>query len=80
MSDGYIDGPRQDTGPLKIGQDWPGYFMRGDEAIGTATVLRAISDKLENPAMRQYAAKFLRTLAAQLDECAVKPEPAESAA
>jgi hypothetical protein len=30
---------RVDTGVLQIGEDWPGYFMRGDFAIPLATSL-----------------------------------------
>lgn len=27
---------RMDTGPVQFGQDWPGFFIRGDEAMGLA--------------------------------------------
>jgi hypothetical protein len=29
------------TGPLKIGDDWPGVFIRGDEALGYVSAIRA---------------------------------------
>jgi hypothetical protein len=35
-------GPRIETGPLKIGDDWTGIFIRGDEAIGIASTLKLI--------------------------------------
>jgi hypothetical protein len=27
---------RAETGPLQFGEDWPGVFIRGDEALGLA--------------------------------------------
>ena len=37
---------RAETEPLAFGNDWPGVFIRGDDALGYATALRA--SKLEN--------------------------------
>ncbi len=31
---------RVESGPLQINDDWPGYFMRGDTAFGTAVSIR----------------------------------------
>jgi len=33
------NGGRMETGPLQFGDDWPGVFIRGDEAIGFANIL-----------------------------------------
>lgn len=34
-------GKRVETGALQIGDDWPGLFIRGDEAIGLAANIDA---------------------------------------
>jgi len=34
---------RLDTGPLKPEGDWPGLFIRGDEAIGFAQLLHHVN-------------------------------------
>lgn len=56
-------GVRIGTGPLRIDDDWLGFFFRGDEAAGVATMLRGIA---ENPTM-EYAPQYLRGLAVLLD-------------
>jgi hypothetical protein len=33
---------RLDSGPLKVGNDWPGVFIRGDEAMGFVTILKSV--------------------------------------
>lgn len=35
-------GKRLETGPVKIGNDWTGIFMRGDNALATALYLREL--------------------------------------
>ena len=35
-----LDGPGLETGPVQIGEDWPGIFIRGDDAGGAASMLR----------------------------------------
>lgn len=42
--------PRAETGPLRFGDDWNGVFIRGDNAMHYARVLRGI---LENPELLQ---------------------------
>lgn len=44
-------GQRICTGPLRIGADWPGIFIRGDEALGLADKLEAL-DRLSAPTRR----------------------------
>jgi hypothetical protein len=34
--------PRVETGPLKFGDDWTGVFIRGDDAMFTADMLRRL--------------------------------------
>jgi hypothetical protein len=63
---------RQESGPLKIGDDWPGIFMRGDDALSTANTLRTIADHIEDPAVREGAVTFLKELADALYECRVE--------
>lgn len=36
--------PRLETGPLKAGTDWPGFFLRGDEALGLRHSLKTFID------------------------------------
>ena len=38
-----VDG-RMETGPLKINEDWCGYFMRGDNAVGLAIDAQEVED------------------------------------
>lgn len=35
---------RVETGPLQIGEDWPGVFLRGDDAMAHAAAMRAALD------------------------------------
>lgn len=47
---------RVETGPVKIGDDWTGVFIRGDEAIHYAFMLEALKDayvKAEAPSQLQ---------------------------
>jgi hypothetical protein len=47
---------RIETGTLKIGDDWPGVFVRGDEALGFASALKA--SKLQNGIVDELIALF----------------------
>ena len=38
---------RVETGPVQIGEDWPGLFIRGDTAFGLAMSLKAVLAYLE---------------------------------
>lgn len=60
---------RYTTGPLKPdGEEWTGYFFRGDEALGTANTLRMIAKS--NPEMT--GGNFLIKLASELETCREK--------
>lgn len=39
---GIASGERPETGPMCFEGDWPGVFIRGDNAYSYATVLRAV--------------------------------------
>lgn len=62
---------RLETGTLKIGNDWPGYFMRGDAAIGEANILKMLAGAIErgDSAVIKAAPEYLRRLAADLESC-----------
>ncbi len=62
------DARRISSGPLRIDADWPGYFMRGDEARALAGNLRGIADTIENIP----AARFLRRVADDFEKCIVE--------
>jgi hypothetical protein len=40
MIDGQGTGTRPETGPMAFDGDWPGVFIRGDNAYGYITVLK----------------------------------------
>ena len=41
---GNLTGARIGTGPLQIGDDWPGVFIRGDDALGYVSAFRLLRD------------------------------------
>jgi hypothetical protein len=60
--------PRLETGPLKIGNDWTGYFFRGDEAMSLAGQLQALADCMDrgDECVVPVIPKRLREIAAEL--------------
>jgi len=40
---------RLETGPLQMGTDWPGVFLRGDEALAMADNLEMMADHFSIP-------------------------------
>jgi hypothetical protein len=40
------EGPRIETGPVQIGKDWPGVFIRGDVALYNGILIESISKLL----------------------------------
>lgn len=63
--------PRVETGPVQFGDDWPGAFIRGDNAMYYAMTLREILDDPEiakhfRPIDQQAV---LRGLAGVLESC-----------
>lgn len=58
---------RMETGQVQFGDDWPGIFLRGDNAIGIAIVLKGIADMLPN--LDPVSAAQLRATALVLTAC-----------
>jgi len=44
------DGKRVETGPLQVGDDWPGMFIRGDNAAGMVNMLLYLAEQALNSA------------------------------
>lgn len=71
--------PRVETGPTQFGDDWPGVFIRGDNAlIGTLPALRNTLTHLQNtkqwatyPLQIMIAESELKGLIELLESCAV---------
>ena len=40
------DGERVETGAVQFGDDWPGLFIRGDEAVDVSLQIKAVIDFL----------------------------------
>ena len=62
------------TGPLKFGDDWPGVFIRGDDALGYAGTLRLLfagAEKRAAELSEDDIAAWVRVeeLAALLESC-----------
>lgn len=63
---------RVDTGALKIGSDWAGFFMRGDEARACASNLRLMAAALDggiNRPVIHATPVYLRQMADKLESC-----------
>ena len=65
---------RIETGPLKFPDDWPGVFIRGDEALGYAGELRVLLAGVEKRAAKlpqdEGSARVrIEQLAALLESC-----------
>ena len=58
------DGPRMETGPVQFGDDWPGVFFRGDEALALAMCLGQ-----EVPRLSPLGAAYLNRLTTTLQSC-----------
>jgi hypothetical protein len=67
---------RVETGVVQFGADWPGVFIRGDEALALAGVIDNLARYLPTNAIDAQAMaapqKFLRGLAEQLRSCHVE--------
>ncbi len=65
---------RVETGPIQFGDDWPGVFIRGDNALQYAMVLeqavQCVSKKDQHEFMLQIM--VLRGLVETLKSCMVK--------
>jgi hypothetical protein len=70
---------RVETGPLMFGDDWPGMFLRGDDALGYALYLDQAANRLEKAdELGWMDAMFLRQFAELLRESRVNRPATES--
>jgi hypothetical protein len=57
---------RVETGVVQSGDDWPGYFLRGDTAMYVANVLAAIplpqGDEVGDKIARHFMQNFIEAL------------------
>lgn len=53
---------RVETGPLQFGDDWPGVFIRGDNAFGYRMALQAVLSGRADPITRRMASGLLAVL------------------
>lgn len=62
--EGEAGGKRTETGPLKIGDDWTGYFLRGDTAMGVSITLEHMARMTEplSPLQRSWCAEWAKRL------------------
>ena len=58
---------RAESGPMQFGEDWPGLFLRGDDAFGLAMMIKT---HLEAPG--PITELGLRAYAAKLESCDVR--------
>jgi len=56
------------TGPMRFRGDWPGIFVRGDEALGMARILHVI---VATPGLAPHFVIFLKEIAELLASCEV---------
>jgi hypothetical protein len=57
---------RAETGPMQFGDDWPGLFLRGDDAFSYGTMLSLILKAKEGEPLGGYTKKNLEEFSVQL--------------
>jgi len=62
---------RPETGPMQFGDDWPGVFIRGDNAMYMAMMLRAVLDGAKLDPISLAAVEQLHSL---LSGCRETPD------
>lgn len=70
--DDQIGSGRNVTGPLQIGNDWPGTFFRGDDSGGICDRLRGIARQIATGSCHPAYAKYLNELADTFSRCQIK--------
>ena len=53
---------RIETGPLQIGDDWPGYFIRGDNALALYLIIQDVLSSEDNAIARAQLESFAKDL------------------
>lgn len=67
-------GNRIETGPVQFGEDWPGVFIRGDNAMGFAAALRMhimLVEKFKSDGS-PLTLSVMRSLLTLLESCNVR--------
>ncbi len=63
---------RVESGPIQFGDDWPGIFLRGDEASAMSFYLLSAIERLEkNETLDPLTIMYLKGLAKTLSDCRV---------
>lgn len=63
---------RVESGPIQFGDDWPGIFLRGDDANAMSFYLLSAIERLEkNETLDPLTMMYLKGLAETLGECRV---------
>ena len=62
---------RPETGPMQFGDDWPGVFVRGDDALGYASAVRRAVETLAEVDSSSVDVSRLAKLAELLGSCRV---------
>jgi hypothetical protein len=67
---------RVETGAVQFGDDWPGIFIRGDNAMYYAHLLNSIIDRLgKGVPMEEWDALALQSIRDTLRECDARTHP-----
>lgn len=53
---------RVESGPLQIGEDWPGYFIRGDNAVALSLIIQDVLSDENNAIARIQLESFAKDL------------------
>lgn len=67
-----VEGGRVETGPVQFGNDWPGIFIRGDNAYGYAMELQGAISKMPE-CLEKAQMKFLCELLRGAIVVSIKP-------
>jgi hypothetical protein len=66
-----LDNARPQTGPMQFGDDWPGVFIRGDDALGYALAVRRAVERLAEVDSSSVDVSRLANLVELLGSCRV---------
>jgi hypothetical protein len=66
---------RPETGVMQFGDDWPGIFIRGDNAMAFALNLEAALKVLGDKAPRGVALAYSESLVKLLKSCDARTKP-----
>lgn len=70
--------PRVESGPIQFGDDWPGTFIRGDNAAAFALALRQVLDAADGngPVLDYIPRAVCRGLLSDLEASRLDPDDA----